>query len=318
MKKIDVIAISTSYPFIKKGSIPIALNKLNKKDYLVNLIFDCKSKIKYESTSIKDRVKQLNKALLSDSDIIMALSGGYQVNEILDYIDFELIKKNKKNFCGYSDITIFLNAIYKKANIETYLGPNFSTLHQNNYSKFSIEKFELALSGSEFEIKPSKKYKKTNGKKQINSGFWCINEGVGKGKIVGGNLCSFNLLQGTKYIPNLANKILCIEDDNIFLNGKIFYMEFKRNLVSLSQQKNFEKVKGILIGRFESSVSKNFQKKDLKFLLNAIPKLKNIPIIANVDFGHTQPKYTLPIGRYCQIISSSKECKIKILSREKY
>ena len=201
--------------------------------------------------------------------------------------------------------------------METYLGPNFSTLYKNNYRNFSIDKFELAISGEEFEIQASKFYKENDGKKYKNSGFWCINEGVSKGKIVGGNLCTFNLLQGTEYMPDLKNKIICIEDDNIFTDHNTFFMEFKRNFISLTQQKNFDKVQGILIGRFEHSVSNSFRKRNLKYLLTLSPKLKNIPIIANVDFGHTKPLYILPIGRNCKILSSKKKCKIKILARDK-
>ena len=58
-------------------------------------------------------------------DIILSVLGGYNCNQLLNYIDYDLIKKNPKIICGYSDITVILNAIYAKTGIITYLGPTF-------------------------------------------------------------------------------------------------------------------------------------------------------------------------------------------------
>jgi len=40
---------------------------------------------------------------------------------------------------------------------------------------------------------------------------------------------------------------------------------------------------------------------------------KNIPVIANVDFGHTDPKITLPIGGETRIKADSKNLQISII-----
>lgn len=58
-----------------------------------------------------------------------------------------------------------------------------------------------------------------------------ISERKAKGKIIGGNLCTLNLLQGTEYMPNIDNSILFIEDDGLI--GKEFVIEFDRDLQSL-------------------------------------------------------------------------------------
>ncbi|BCS90751.1 MAG: muramoyltetrapeptide carboxypeptidase [Candidatus Micrarchaeota archaeon] len=46
-----------------------------------------------------------------------------------------------------------------------------------------------------------------------NNGFLLIHEGEAEGKIVGGNLSTLSLLQGTEYMPSLKDSILFIEDD---------------------------------------------------------------------------------------------------------
>ena len=61
----------------------------------------------------------LNKEGILDIEIgeitdIYDISGGDIANEILPYLDFEVIKNSGKRFWGYSDLTTVINAIYEK------------------------------------------------------------------------------------------------------------------------------------------------------------------------------------------------------------
>ena len=72
------------------------------------------------SSSIKSRVADLHAAFADDSvDAILATIGGFNSNELLPYLDYDLIAKHPKIICGYSDSTAFLNAILLK--LETSL-----------------------------------------------------------------------------------------------------------------------------------------------------------------------------------------------------
>ena len=42
-------------------------------------------------------------------------------------------------------------------------------------------------------------------------------------------------------------------------------------------------------------------------------ELDNIPVIANVDFGHTDPKVTFPMGGIVSVDINSSNSKITIL-----
>jgi muramoyltetrapeptide carboxypeptidase LdcA involved in peptidoglycan recycling len=129
-----------------------------------------------------------------------------------------------------------------------------------------------------------------------------LNEGKASGKIIAGNLCSLNLLQGTKYMPSLKNKILFLEDDA--LTGTEFPYEFDRNLVSLMQQPGFDKVKGLVIGRPQTATEMTVEKWKKIFDKK---EFKNIPIIINTNFGHTTPNATIPIGGNCKINTAKKK-----------
>lgn len=143
-----------------------------------------------------------------------------------------------------------------------------------------------------------------------NDGMFIINEGIAEGTIIGGNLCTLNLLQGTEYMPEFkAPTILFIEDDE--MAGKLFLVEFDRNLVSTIMQKNFENVKGIVIGRSQKASCMN-RDKWIK-LIKSKPELSNIPVIADCDFGHTTPIFTFPIGGKASIKAINGKIELEII-----
>lgn len=203
----------------------------------------------------------------------LALKAGYPICTtllmmrilILYYIDYELLKSKPKKIFGYSDITVLLNAVYKMTGITTFLGPTFHSFSMQKGLDDTIESFIKVLDNKEYILfdpefySSDKWYENQEDRKFIkNEGMIVINAGKTEGVIVGGNLCSFNLLQGTKYMPDLTDKILFLEDDALV--GKEFPYEFDRNLTSLIQQPNFEKIRGIVIGRAQIQTEMTLEK----------------------------------------------------------
>jgi muramoyltetrapeptide carboxypeptidase len=70
------------------------------------------------------RADLFNKAVKDpDVDAIFAIWGGYGAMHILDKIDYEAFRENKKIFVGYSDITAISSAIFEKSGVVTFHGP---------------------------------------------------------------------------------------------------------------------------------------------------------------------------------------------------
>lgn len=309
MKNIIVCALSRSLGMICEENINLAKNQLEELGYKVNFSKNSHVTDYFISSSIKQRISDFHNALKNKNvDIILSVLGGYNSNQLLNYIDYDLIKKNPKVICGYSDITVLLNAIYAKTGNITYLGPTFHSFSMKKGLEDTITYFNKAINKEKFCLNDPEYYSsdkwyddQENRKFLKNKGMYVINPGKTEGVIVGGNLCSFNLLQGTEYMPSLEDKILFLEDDALV--GKEFPYEFDRNLVSLIQQKDFKKVKGIVIGRVQTATEMNIKK--WKKILNK-KELKKIPIIINANFGHTTPNATIPIGGKC-VIDTQKE-----------
>ena len=271
----------------------------------------------YLIASAQHRAEDLNEAF-KDKNVkaILTVIGGFNSNQILDLIDYEAIKENPKIFCGFSDITALSNSIYAKTGLVTYSGPHYSSFGMLKGFEYELEYFKkMFFSDEEFEVVSSKEWSddlwfidQENREFIPNDGMFVINEGTAEGEIVGGNLCTLNLLQGTKYMPNIENKILFLEDDN--MAGKIFLMEFDRNLQSLIHTPEFKTVKALVLGRAEKDCIMT-KEKWIKMIKNK-PELQNIPVIAGVDFGHTTPIIAFPIGGKGRLEAKDNNIKLFI------
>ena len=300
--EVRVIAPSRSMAILKDDCIHLAIERLESLGLKVTFAKHVKDFDEdYMCTNAKDRADDLNEAF-ADKNVkaILTVIGGFNSNQILKYLDFDMIQKNPKILCGFSDITILLDAIHAKTGLVTYYGPHFSSFGMKNGFDYTFEYFKkMLLEEGEADVESSWQWSddlwfldQDNREYIENKGMYVINEGEANGKIVGGNLCTLNLLQGTEYMPDIKDSVLFLEDDE--MAGKLFLVEFDRNLVSLIQQPGFETVKGIVLGRCQKG-SEMTREKWIK-LIKSKPELEKIPVIADCDFGHTTPIITFPIG----------------------
>ncbi len=310
--EVRVIAPSRSLGLVSDSVRALALQRLTELGLKVTFSrYAEESSPYYNNGSIAHRVYDLHEAF-KDPQVkaILTTLGGYTANQLLKYVDYELIKENPKIFCGFSDITALSNAIYAKTGLVTYSGPHFSSfgmLHGFEYTleyftKMFFEQNTVSLTSSS-QWSNDAWYKDQESRTYYpNEGMFVINKGTAQGCIVGGNLCTLNLLQGTEYMPNIENKILFLEDDA--LTGKDFLFNFDRDLQSLMHLPHFASVKGIVLGRAEKESAMS-QEKWVALIKNK-PELDTIPVIGGADFGHTTPFFTFPIGGEVRIEAQDK------------
>lgn len=252
------------------------------------------------STSIEKRLEDLHEAF-ADQNVkgIFTAIGGSNSNQLLSAIDYKLIAANPKVFCGFSDITALLNAIYAQTGMITFSGPHFSSFGMLKGIDYTIDNMKKILFENKTNnLMPSAEWSddlwfidQQNRQFIKNEGYWYLQTGKANGTLVGGNLGTFNLLLGTKFRPAFEkDTILFIEDTE----GSDI-ADFTRNFQALIQQPDFENVKGILIGRFQKN--SKVSREQLEFMVKRFEKdLKGIPVTANLDFGHSTPLLTIPVG----------------------
>lgn len=317
--EIRIIAPARSLSLLDDSFIQLAKENIENQGYKVTLSKNCKECDIFFSSSVKSRLIDIHQAFRDKKvKAIFTVIGGFNSNELLPYLDYGLIKNNPKILCGYSDITALANAITARTGLVTYSGLHFSTWAMEKGFDYNLDYFNKCLvEDKKYLIETSEKWSddawykdQDNRIFEKNEGYIIINKGEAEGVILGGNLCTLNLLQGTKFMPDISNSIIFIEDDDMV--GNFFGVEFNRNLQSLIHQPNFNKVRGIVIGRFQKKAEMTIEK--LKYIIQTKKELKSMPIIANADFGHSNPFITFPIGGTVKISAIKGKVKIEILN----
>lgn len=311
---IRIIAPSRSLSIISEKTLAISNKRF--EDLGLKLTFgrhvqECDE---FNSSPVESRLEDLHEAF-SDKNVAAILTsiGGFNSNQLLRFVDYGLIAKNPKIFCGYSDITAIGTAIHARTGLVTYYGPHYSSFGQKLLFDYSLEYFVKCLFNDEpFEVLPSPTwsddawYLDQDSRNPINyDGYRIINQGEASGVSVGGNLCTLNLLHGTEFMPVLDGAIVFVEDDST-TNP----VTFDRDLQSLIHQPGFEGVRGLVFGRFQkkSEMTDNLLDKIIK----SKHELDRMPVIANANFGHADPKFTFPIGGEVEVVASSGVTRLTV------
>ena len=297
--EIRIIAPSGSLTRVRTDVLERSLAYLDENGFRVTYSTNCREMDSFSSSSVESRAADLHEAF-ADPDVkaVMACIGGFNVNQILPYIDYDLIRANPKILCGYSDITALLNAVYARTGLVTYHAPHLAALGFLREREYTHKYLTACLMNEDpISVTPS----------ETAGSYTVLQEGTCEGEIAGGNLCTLNLLQGTPYMPDLRDKVLFIEDDNIM--GDYFPYEFDRNLQSLLQVSGAESVRGIVFGRFDEScrLTEN--------TIRAIVKGKvpaGIPVVFGTDFGHVFPMISFPVGGRVKLSANGEGIDLRI------
>ena len=224
----------------------------------------------------QDRAKELmsfyeNKEIKAIFDI----SGGDIANEVLDYLDYDVIKRNYKPFFGYSDLTTVLNALTGKTNEINYLYQILNIIESDKIRE-NFEDTFLKNNQTLFDVK------------------WRFLQGSNvKGEVIGGNIRCFLKLAGTKYFPEAENKVLFIEGLGTSIEGLVTH------LAQLKQIGVFDKISGLLIGTF-TKIEKEISDEELFELVKKyIPE--HLPVVKTSEVGHAKDSKVLKIGEMINI-----------------
>lgn len=240
-----------------------------------------------------DKISRANDfmQIYKKSDIIISLAGGEMMIEILEYLDYEYLRNNKKIFMGYSDntnLSFVLTTLYDfnpiyGLNFKAFgkktdrVIKNFIDLLFNNKNKFigfdKIEEIEPKNYLDSFNLTKPNKWKYTLSNKM-------------KGVLLGGCLDCILSLIGTKF----DNTVNYCKDKEIIWYFDIYGLDIfglKRALLQLRLAGYFNTTKGIIISRFFKS--QDMFNTTLEDILKEFSNEYNIPVFYDVDLGHIPP-----------------------------
>jgi len=262
--------------------------------------------------------------------VISTLGGDDQVTYIKN-LPQDVFKDNPKPFFGFSDNTHFVNHLWL-AGVPSYYGGCLFTQFATPASmdEFTIKYLKHALFDSgEFELEQSKESNDIDTswndesvlgirrEYEENEGWYWDGENSVEGILWGGCIESVDeLLRHNITIPSLSdfeNIVLVLESSEEMPSQ--YYI--RRVIRAFGERGILSKIKGLLIGRpkawsFDNQTTKEwkveYKKEQRDIILKTTREYnKDIPIIQNMDFGHTAPQICLPIGKQVRIDSKSQK-----------
>lgn len=277
----------------------------------------------------KKRVDDLHWALANtDVKAIVPMIGGDDSVRLLPYIDFDLIRKNPKILLGYSDNTV-LHYAFMHAGVQSIYGPCMmcggfaenggmfdyfkDSVHRTLFLDSPIGEIKPNLKGWTDEELPWKDPKNQSIKRKLkeSNGFKFINgHGSVSGRLIGGSLEVMEMLKGSVVWPSLD----AFEDAIFFVEtceeapAADYVIRWMRNYAATGI---LQRVKGIVIGR-PANVSLEELDKYANAIMQVVKTENNldIPVVSNLDFGHTDPMFLIPYGAIAKIDTDNKTFSI--------
>ena len=305
--RIRIVAPASNMEALAKPVVKTGVENLEKLGFDVEIHKDVYRSHKGTAGKPEERAQSLMEAFKDDSvDGVMCCWGGFNSNDILDHLDYSVFHENPKMFIGYSDITILNTVLYQKAGLVNFQGPAFVTFTHNFLMPWEVESFKQAtiVGPSSLEMTSSPRYiddpfywkhpEKLPDPTE-NPGWTTVQEGTAKGRLIGGHLGTLLCLAGTKYWPNLKDHLLFFEVDE----EEPSPTNVIRQLRHLQQLGAFDEISGLLVGRTPSVVGLK-DDMSMESLLEEVVG-SDIPVVTQMDFGHTTPIATIPIGVNAEI-----------------
>ena len=245
----------------------------------------------YSSTA-KEKADDIN-LMFAEKDVkmIWCAKGGNNSNSTFEYLDYELIKKNPKIICGYSDITSITNMIAEKTGLVTFSGTNFKTIATDETDFSYKQALNRFVDGSlRFGLEDEE--------------YVTIQKGKVIGELIGGNLSLIRGMVAGKYTLDFTDKILFLEE----LGFETGPEGTSNNLYYMKQNGVFDKIKGLWIGNYEHESGISLE----KIVMDVLDDEYKFPIIKSNNFGHIERKTVIPIGTKAEI-NTDEDVKIKLV-----
>ncbi len=268
----------------------------------------------YVSDTPERRAEDLH-AMFRDPEVhaIVTAIGGDHSNQLLPLLDFDLIRAHPKIFSGYSDNTVLHLAFHTAADLVTFYGPSLITefAEYPNMHAYTEEYFRKAVcqAGPVGQVQPAGEWTEefldweqkrdlTRPRALVPSPGWTwLKPGLAQGPLLGGCLESLQHLRGTRFWPDWRGAIFFFETSE----EKPTPEDVDGMLMDYENMGVLAQVAGMLVGRPMGYTDE--EKRQLNQVILERTRQYEFPIVTVMDFGHTAPQFTLPLGCLASIDS---------------
>lgn len=229
-------------------------------------------------------------------DIVLAVRGGYGASRLLPLIDYSALRDRLLDapiaLCGHSDFTAIQLALLAQSGVLSFSAPMLAgNFGAEVLSEFTVRHFWHALTSPTLTVN----WTTVSQQVQVAGTVW------------GGNLAMITSLIGTPWMPDIHGGILVIED----VNEHPFRIE--RMLLQLHQCGLLSRQSAIVTGSFSGTTSTDYDNGyDFTSVWNLIRDLTGLPVVTDLQFGHSADTVTLPLGARGQLTVEGSAASLRI------
>lgn len=294
--------ISPASPSGTISEIPRAQEYLENMGYKIVVGKNVNKTRGFVAATEQDRADDLNEMFRRDDiDAVFVTQGGYGSAQLIDKIDYDLIRNNPKILTGFSDITALHLAIGKFSDVVTFHSPGMARFNDEHLTPYTKEHFFKALTSTE----PIGEIKMGNHKKWLFS----ITPGVAEGQLIGGNITLVCTSLGTPFEIDTKGKILFLEE----VETEPWIVD--NSLLHLRNAGKLKGVAGIVVGECKDCVPRKHDpgyhsdtclEEVLRYYLADL----GVPVLYGLPLGHTTNMATLPMGVNVRLDATEKTFKV--------
>lgn len=259
------------------------------------------------SGTIEERTHDLHAAFSDpNAKMVLATIGGTHAADLLPHIDFDLIRDNPKIFMGFSDNTILQTAFRVECTLATLYGPGLLT-DWAEHPQMPVEALNSAMhlmtsteplgaiqqptwwTDELLDWETGEDTKRPR-EQHVNSGWNWVRGGEARGRTIGGCLETLQHLRGTRWWPNFTGAVFCIETSEECPSPEAFDIMFG----DYARMGVLDQIAGLLVSR-PSGFDADQHARFIKYLTERTAPY-SFPVVANMNFGHTTPMITVPLG----------------------
>ena len=301
--RVRVIAPASSMDILDTGAVKRGVENLEKIGLRVEISPHATRRHGHASGTPEERAVSLMSAFKDKSiEGIICAWGGWNSSDVIDLLDYPVIRSNPKVFIGYSDITTLNVTLLEKAGLVNFQGPALITWTHQHLMDWEVEDFKRATMTTTvpriLEAAPTYiddpyywQHPEKAPQPVANPGWKTYRDGKVEGALIGGHLGTLLSLAGTDYWPELEGRILFIEEDEEGgPTGRI-----AREMRQLKQTGAFGEIAGLMVGRIPT-VAGLKEGDSLDMILDECLGGYAFPVVTGVDVGHTNPIASVPVG----------------------
>lgn len=273
----DLIGIVSPSGSIERERLRPGLSYLRNRGFRVRVGSAVYDRDRYLAGQDPDRAKDLN-VMFADPEVraVFVTRGGFGAARVLGLLDYEAIRKCPKPLVGFSDTTAIQLGIYGRTGLVSYSGVTLCG--------------DVAASGMPEATETSLWNALMCGRFEEMAGVAALRGRFAEGKLLGGCLSVIASLMGTGYMPDTSGALLFLED----VNEAPYRVD--RLLTQLRMAGVFDRVAGVVFGRFEGCEPEREEEGTVDDVLRGFSSSVAVPVFRGLPYGHCAGRRVLPIG----------------------